>query len=115
MHGLARIVWASFLRGHLSRSQRGVRSYGLAVAGSLGGPWRNVTDRFATGDQLRHPLRSGGARWTDMVSHGEAIRSGYDETLEYEPRGCRWLIQGARIRGPRAIKPHSVLIHAENH
>ena len=29
-----------------------------------------------------------------MVSHGEAIRSGYTERMEYDPNNCRWLIQG---------------------
>jgi hypothetical protein len=29
-----------------------------------------------------------------MVSHGEVLRFGYSEQMEYEPKGCRWLIQG---------------------
>jgi len=70
----------------------GVRSFGLATAGGLEGPWKRVTDRYATGDQLR---AAGGVRtWTEMVSHGEVLRSGHDARMEYEPAGCRWLIQG---------------------
>jgi endo-1,4-beta-xylanase len=29
-----------------------------------------------------------------MVSHGEVIRSGFDEKMEYDPNNCRWIIQG---------------------
>ena len=79
----------------------GRRSFGLAAADDLSGPWVKVTDRYATGAQLRHS--SDDQRWTDEVSHGEAIRAGYDQRLEYDPSNCRWLIQGlpqARHKGP---------------
>ncbi len=68
------------------------RRYGLAIAGSPLGPWRDVTRDFASGDKLRHPSASD--RWTDEVSHGEMIRSGCDERLEYDPARIRFLIQG---------------------
>jgi hypothetical protein len=68
------------------------RCYGLATADHPLGPWRRVTDRYATGDQLRYP--GGVKKWTEMVSHGEAIRSGYDQRMEYDPEDGRWLIQG---------------------
>ena len=68
------------------------RCYGLAFADHPLGPWRKVTDRYATGDQLRYPETA--EKWTEMVSHGEAIRCGYDERLEYDPADGRWLIQG---------------------
>ena len=29
-----------------------------------------------------------------MVSHGEVIRTGYNQKLEYNPKDCRWIIQG---------------------
>jgi hypothetical protein len=73
-------------------NNRGVRSFGLAKAKHLEGPWKKVTDEYATGDQLRWVNNS--ANWTEMISHGEAIRSGYDQLMEYEPNNCRWLIQG---------------------
>ncbi len=49
-------------------------------------------DDYATGDQLKRVGKAG--TWTEMVSHGEVLRSGYDEQMEYDPKGCRWLIQG---------------------
>ena len=73
-------------------NEGGVRSFGLATARQLGGPWNKVTDTWATGSQL-----TGGAGenlWTDIVSHGEAIRSGCDERLEYDAENPRLLIQG---------------------
>lgn len=79
----------------------GVRSYGLAVADHLMGPWKKQTDAHATGEMLRY--QDGQSPWTEMVSHGEAIRSGYDEKLEYQPGHARWLIQGimaAENKGP---------------
>ena len=36
-----------------------------------------------------------GTAWTDDISHGEAIRAGYDETLTIEPCGLRYVFQGA--------------------
>ena len=73
----------------------GVRSFGLATARNLTGPWTSATTRFATGTELSY---HGPRQWTDMVSHGEGLRSGSDELLEYDPTGASWLIQGT----PRA-------------
>ena len=70
----------------------GVRSFGLAKAIHLEGPWEKVTDEYASGDQLRYAANT--EIWTEMVSHGEAIRSGYDQRMEYDPEGCQWVIQG---------------------
>jgi len=73
-------------------NERGVRSFGLAKANHLAGPWERVTDRYATGAQLGY--ESGSPRWTEMVSHGEMIRSGYDQRLEYDADSPVMLIQG---------------------
>lgn len=70
----------------------GVRSFGLATAEHLAGPWKKATDEYATGEQLTYVGQ--GKPWTEMASHGEILRSGYDQRLEYEPERCRWLIQG---------------------
>jgi hypothetical protein len=73
-------------------NRQGVRSFGLAVSNSLEGPWKKVTDNYATGDQLK--TADGVKSWTEMVSHGELLRTGYDQHMEYDPQNCRWLIQG---------------------
>jgi hypothetical protein len=70
----------------------GIRSFGLAKANHLEGPWEKVADSYATGKQLNYDGDS--KQWTEMVSHGEAIRTGYDQYMEYDPATCSWLIQG---------------------
>lgn len=73
-------------------NHNGVRSFGLATASGLAGPWHKVSDQYATASQLQ--FTAGGDEWTQMVSHGEAIRTGYNQTLEYDADHARWLIQG---------------------
>lgn len=67
------------------RSVNDIRHYGLAQAAALAGSWSEVEDRLAIG-----------APWTDEVSHGELIRSGYDETLAVGGEPWRFLIQGLK-------------------
>jgi hypothetical protein len=76
----------------LRAPDRGFRQYGLAVAESLAGPWRKISDDLATGQQLRYA--NGVSRWTDEVSHGEVIRAGHNQLLEYDPARTRVLMQG---------------------
>jgi predicted GH43/DUF377 family glycosyl hydrolase len=73
-------------------NNNGIRSFGLAKANHLEGKWEKVSDEYATGNQLNYAVNSG--TWTEMVSHGEVIRSAYNELLEYDPENCQWLIQG---------------------
>lgn len=68
----------------------GERSFGLASAPHPLGPWTDVTASYATGAQLI------GESWADMVSHGEALRTGYDERLEYDADHPAFLIQGLK-------------------
>ncbi len=73
-------------------STDGVRSFGLATAAHLTGPWKDTGHEFASGSMLI----PGHVRniWTEMVSHGEAIRSGYNEKFEVESENGEWIIQG---------------------
>ena len=80
-----------------------LRHWGLAVAEHPLGPWRKVTDEFATGKQLVYP--AGTQKWTEEVSHGEVIRTGYDERLEYDPKAPMLLIQGLRKSEHRGEYP----------
>ncbi|MCP4638787.1 MAG: hypothetical protein GY851_00065 [bacterium] len=74
------------------RTRTDHRRFGLATAPNLAGPWTNATDEYATGTQLRYP--EGAERWTDEVSHGEFLRTGFDQRLEYDADRPRLLIQG---------------------
>ena len=69
-----------------------IRSFGLARASHLEGPWEKVTDSYATGNQLRYD--KGTEKLTEMVSHGEVLRSGYNQEIEYDSGNCSWIIQG---------------------
>lgn len=69
-----------------------LRRFGLAHARSLAGPWAVTQEDFASGRNLTYA--AGQARWTDEVSHGELLRSGYDERLEVPANRRRFLIQG---------------------
>jgi hypothetical protein len=73
-------------------NQNGIRSFGLAEARHLKGPWKNKTNEYATGNQLI--FRDNTRHWTDMVSHGEAIRTGFNQKMEYNPNNASWIIQG---------------------
>ena len=78
---------------------RAIRRYGLATASSLSGPWTRIADDYAIGEKLVFPNPAN--RWTDVVSHGEMIRTGYNQYLEYNPAESRFLIQGR----PSSIPP----------
>lgn len=74
------------------QNHEGIRSFGIATANNLNDPWEKVTDNYATGIQLKTIAKN--KVWTEMVSHGEVIRSGYNQKMEYEPENCKWIIQG---------------------
>jgi endo-1,4-beta-xylanase len=65
------------------------------IADSLEGTWlpwqASGTYPFAGA----HNVTFDGTAWTSDISHGEAIRAGYDETLAIDPCGLRYAFQGA--------------------
>jgi len=82
------------------------RSFGLAAANHPAGSWTMVTDQYASGNQLQYSTDQ--VIWTGEVSHGEVLRYGYDQRLEYDPEQVTWLIQGLTLNrhtGPYADLP----------
>jgi Glycosyl hydrolase family 62 len=79
----------------LIEAQNGNRRYYKAyVAERLDGRWQPVA---STKDQpLASPInvRDTDTHWADSFSHGELLRSGYDEHLEVDPAHFRFLFQG---------------------
>jgi endo-1,4-beta-xylanase len=69
-----------------------LRSYGLAEAPTPEGPWREADRAFATNLMLR--FAPGVQHWTAEVSHGELIRSGFDERMQVDKAPLQFLIQG---------------------
>jgi len=76
----------------------GWRYYKAYVADRLDGRWvplASEKDRsFASMLNVEH----GSQRWTDVISHGELLRAGYDEKLEADPENLRFLFQGVLNR-----------------
>ncbi|MET7806474.1 non-reducing end alpha-L-arabinofuranosidase family hydrolase [Micromonospora chersina] len=74
-----------------SDGRRWFRSW---TAPAVTGPWTAPADTegnpFARADTATFP----GGAWTRDISHGELIRSGYDQTLTVSPCNLRYLYQG---------------------
>ncbi len=86
-----------------------VRSFGLATATDLEGPWKKVTHKYATREQLKPA--DGAKIWTEVVSHCDVIRSGYNQLLEYDANNSQLLIQGLLQKengGSYASKPYKL-------
>lgn len=75
-----------------TRTNDGFRKFGLASASRLEGPWRNREPDYATSENCNWPEETD--PWTGNVSHGEFLRTGHDQCLEYDPANTRLLIQG---------------------
>jgi endo-1,4-beta-xylanase len=75
------------------RRSRDVRFFGYAEADDLSGPWRRARRPFASSESL--VFSDGVEPWTSMVSHGELLRSGYDQQMEiWSAEDIEFLIQG---------------------
>ncbi|MCC6444950.1 MAG: hypothetical protein IT210_16030 [Armatimonadetes bacterium] len=76
----------------------GRRYYKAYTAGRLDGSWLPLADSearpFAGASNVRPP----DPPWADNISHGELLRSGFDETLIIDPARLRFLIQGVTDR-----------------
>jgi len=72
----------------------GRRYYKAYLADTLDGEWRQLattqTKPFAGSVNVQVPE----PRWTDSFSHGELLRSGYDELLNVDPHALSFLFQG---------------------
>jgi len=75
-----------------SDNRRYFRSW---IADSLEGPWLpwQASGSFPFAGERN--VAFDGAAWTRDISHGEAIRAGYDETLALDPCHLRYVFQGA--------------------
>jgi len=72
----------------------GPRMFRSWTSSSLDGPWTALADTdsnpFAGNNNVTWP----GGKWADGISHGELIRSGYDERLTIDPCNLEFLYQG---------------------
>ncbi len=72
----------------------GGRYYKAYLADRLDGEWRPLADSLEKPFASRRNARHTGDQWADSISHGELLRSGYDERLEVDPANLRFLFQG---------------------
>lgn len=64
------------------------------TAESLDGPWHPLHDTASAPFAGKHNVAFAGLSWSDDISHGEMLRSGYDQTLTVDPRNVQFLYQG---------------------
>jgi hypothetical protein len=72
----------------------GGRYYKAYVADRLDGAWQPLAPTFDKPFAGPANVRDEGAHWTDSISHGELLRTGFDERLEVDPRNLVFLFQG---------------------
>jgi hypothetical protein len=76
----------------------GWRYYKAYLTDRLDGNWTPLAAEkdksFASMLNVKHPDE----RWTDVISHGELLRAGYDEKLIVDPDNLRLLFQGVTDR-----------------
>ncbi|WP_062064257.1 non-reducing end alpha-L-arabinofuranosidase family hydrolase [Cellvibrio sp. OA-2007] len=72
----------------------GPRMFRSWTSTSLDGPWSPLADTndnpFAGNNNVEWPS----GKWADGISHGELVRSGYDERLTVDPCNLEFLYQG---------------------
>ena len=77
----------------------GPRMFRSWTSSSLDGPWTPLADTdanpFAGNNNVEWPT----GKWADGISHGELIRSGYDERLTVDPCNLEFLYQGKAGNG----------------
>ena len=71
-------------------SVTGRRYYSLYFADKVTGPWYVKEDKWAG----RENLAFEGIEWFEDVSHGEMIRTNYNQEIEYDHENPRMLMQG---------------------
>jgi hypothetical protein len=76
----------------------GRRYYKAYVADALDGKWDELAASRAQPFASRSNVDFGGGQWSDSVSHGELLRTGYDEKMEVNPATLRFLYQGVADR-----------------
>jgi hypothetical protein len=87
------------------RGQGGWRYYKAYLADSLDGQWTPLADTWEKPFAGPANVRFAAEKWTDSVSHGELIRTGYDQTLEVDPANLQFLFQGV-LEEDRQGKPY---------
>ena len=82
----------------------GRRYYKAYLADRLDGEWRPLADTREKPFASPVNVRDIADHWTDSFSHGELLRTGFDQRLEVDPANLRLLFQGVtdeKMRGKK--------------
>jgi len=72
----------------------GRRYYKAYLAASLDGEWKPLAATRENPFASVANVQPRGSKWTDSISHGELLRTGYDEKMEVDPAHLTFLFQG---------------------
>jgi endo-1,4-beta-xylanase len=72
----------------------GRRYFRSWTASSLSGSWTPLADSESNPFARANNVAFSGTAWSKDISHGEMIRSGYDQTMAVSPCNLRYLYQG---------------------
>jgi hypothetical protein len=80
------------------------RYYKAFIADRLDGDWRPLAAKFGNSfaDTTHVRMKDGSSLWTQDISHGEALRDGYDQSLTIDPANLALLYQGVDVKDPPA-------------
>lgn len=77
-----------------AQNGHGWRYYKAYVAERLDGEWKPLADEKDKAFASMRNVEQKPERWTDSISHGELLRTGFDEKLEVSAENPRFLFQG---------------------
>ena len=81
-----------------AQGSEGRRYFKAYVSDRLDGEWTPLAATrnraFASAHGEGNNVRQTGGHWTDMISHGELIRAGFDQRLELNPTDLKFIFQG---------------------
>ncbi|PUA29918.1 MAG: alpha-L-arabinofuranosidase [Cellvibrio sp. 79] len=78
----------------------GPRMFRSWTSSSLDGPWTPLADTDANPFAGNNNVEWPGGKWANGISHGELVRSGFDERLTVDPCNLEFLYQGEAGPGP---------------
>ncbi|WP_198666998.1 non-reducing end alpha-L-arabinofuranosidase family hydrolase [Glycomyces dulcitolivorans] len=84
----------------------GGRMFRSWTSTSAAGPWTPLADTQANPFASRNNVAFTGTPWTNDISHGELVRSGYDQTLTVNRCELQFLYQGM---APGSSGPYNLL------
>jgi hypothetical protein len=77
-----------------AQNGHGWRYYKAYLADRLDGTWRPLAAERDKAFASMRNVTPAGEKWTDVISHGELLRTTSDEKVEVDPANLRFLFQG---------------------